>query len=116
MQRAFLHAFATGGERVVMIGSDCPTVTSEDIETAWTALASHDLVLGPAADGGYWLIGLRTALPELFEGIAWSTNAVLGATLKRAAHLDLRIQFLSERTDIDTENDWQEFLRRKSCV
>jgi glycosyltransferase A (GT-A) superfamily protein (DUF2064 family) len=54
-------AFATGGRRVVIIGSDCPRVTEEDIRTAWGDLAEHDVVLGPAKDGGYWLLALPGA-------------------------------------------------------
>ena len=111
MQRAFVQAFAAGAERVVLIGSDCPTVTTDDIERAWQALATHDLVLGPATDGGYWLIGLAGARTALFEKIRWSTETVLQETLKRAANLRLRVHLLSQRTDIDTEKEWQEFRR-----
>jgi len=111
MQRAFLQAFAAGAERVVLIGSDCPTITTGDIQRAWRALASHDLVLGPATDGGYWLIGLTSNPAALFEGINWGTKTVLSETLARAAKLRFRVHLLASRTDIDTEKDWQEYLR-----
>ena len=80
LERAFAGAFASGAERVVIIGSDCPEVEASDIRAAWKELKSHDLVLGPAVDGGYWLIGLRAPQPELFREIEWSSDQVLAAT------------------------------------
>lgn len=106
LHRAFASAFAAGAERVVIIGSDCPEVRSSDVRAAWQELRSFDLVAGPAADGGYWLIGLRAPQPELFRDIAWSSDQVLGQTLARAKALGLRIQLLRILTDIDTEADW----------
>lgn len=110
LHRAFADVFAAGVTRAVVIGSDCPAVTSRDIEAAWRALATHDLVLGPARDGGYWLIGLRAACPALFEQMAWSTSLVLDETLRRAERLGLRAKLLRELADVDTATDWQEFL------
>src|SRR5207245_4583452 len=80
---AFDQAFLHGAGRVVIIGSDCPAVTVKDIRAAWDALERDDVVLGPARDGGYWLVGLRRAHPELFEAIEWSTGSVLDHTLLR---------------------------------
>jgi len=65
--RAFLDAFASGARRVVVIGSDCPDVTPAEIEAAWAALERHDVALGPATDGGYWLIGLRALDESIHE-------------------------------------------------
>jgi uncharacterized protein len=113
LRRAFEQSFASGAERVVIIGSDCPEVRSSDIRTAWKELKAHDLVVGPAIDGGYWLIGLRAAQPALFENIAWSTEAVLGETLQRARSLGLRIQLLRFLGDIDTESDWDAYVRQR---
>jgi uncharacterized protein len=116
MDAAFVKAFAGGAERVVLIGSDCPTVTVQDIEDAWAALTNCDLVLGPAADGGYWLIALRQAQPALFQGIPWSTGAVLRETMARAERAGLRVGLLRERADIDTEKDWQQFTRENRVI
>ena len=69
------------------------------------------MVLGPALDGGYWLIGLRAAQPPLFEGIAWSGDQVLGQTLQRAQALSLRIQLLRILADVDTEKDWNAYVQ-----
>jgi uncharacterized protein len=67
MAQAFDQGFAAGHDRVVIIGTDCPGIDRTILDQAFTALESHDLVLGPAADGGYYLIGLRRAIPELFQ-------------------------------------------------
>jgi rSAM/selenodomain-associated transferase 1 len=111
MIRAFEDSFAEGARRVVIIGSDCPSAGSADIRTAWNELSAHDVVLGPAIDGGYWLIGLRAAQASLFEGIAWSGDQVLGQTLQRARTLGLRIQLLRILADIDTEEDWNAYVQ-----
>jgi uncharacterized protein len=112
LDRAFQSAFANGAARVVIIGSDCPEVTPADIEAAWAALFSQDVVLGPAVDGGYWLIGLRGAQPGLFAGIPWSTGAVLQETIKRSLAAALTVRLLRELPDVDTEADWRQFLAR----
>src|SRR5436309_2445791 len=63
LKRSFDESFQEGFERVVIIGSDAPEVSRRDVELAWHHLGNHDVVLGPAKDGGYWLIGLRKAQP-----------------------------------------------------
>jgi len=113
LERAFADAFAGGSQRVVIIGSDCPEVKTADVRTAWKELKSHDLVVGPAVDGGYWLIGLRAQLPELFREIEWSSDHVLAQTLARAKSLGLRIQLLRILADIDTEVDWNAYVRER---
>jgi uncharacterized protein len=109
LTRAFAETFARGAERVVIIGSDCAELKSSDIRNAWRELRDHDLVVGPAIDGGYWLIGLRAPQPELFRDIAWSSDQVLGHTLQRAKSLGLRIQLLRILSDVDTQEDWERF-------
>lgn len=113
MHRAFTDAFTSGAERVVIIGSDAPEVRTADIRAAWKELKSHDLVVGPAIDGGYWLIGLRAPQPELFREISWSSEQVLGQTLARAKSLGLKIQLLRILTDVDTEEDWNAYVRER---
>ena len=114
--RAFARAFAAGHERVAVIGSDCPTVAPEDIHAAWQALDVVDLVLGPATDGGYWLIALRHPEPRLFHDIPWSTGAVLDATRARARALGLSVSLLRERHDLDNAADWQAHRSQPPCV
>lgn len=110
LHAAFTEAFGGGAERVTIIGSDCPKVTTRDIKASWAALGAHDLVLGPAKDGGYWLIALRGPQRALFEGIHWSTDRVLRETLDRAAAAQQRVQLLRELEDVDTEAQWRAFL------
>lgn len=110
LANAFRDAFGRGFKRVVIIGSDCPDVQPADVREAWVALRDRDLVIGPAADGGYWLIGLRHEQPTLFERIAWSSNEVFAQTIARAAAANLRTKVLRELSDVDTEADWRGFL------
>jgi len=106
---AFDDAFELGNERVVIIGSDCPYVTAEDCEQAFAALANHDVVLGPATDGGYWLIGLSCRQPTLFFDIHWSTGTVLEETLAVARRENLKVKPLRELSDVDTVADLARF-------
>jgi rSAM/selenodomain-associated transferase 1 len=112
LDRAFRRAFDEGAQRVVIIGSDCPEAGTHDIQAAWTALLSHDVVLGPATDGGYWLIGLRAPQRELFVDIPWSTDKVLRETQKRCGVAGLTTRLLRELSDVDTEADWRRFLAK----
>jgi len=111
LERAFGEAFARGARRVVVIGSDCPEVSPEDVELAWTALRRNDVVLGPARDGGYWLVALRRPQPALFRRISWSTERVLRQTLTRCQARRLKVRCLRELEDVDTEADWRAYRR-----
>jgi uncharacterized protein len=110
--KACRDGFKHGAERVVVIGSDAPEILREDIEAAWSALNDHDVVLGPAEDGGYWLIGLKSEQPALFEGIAWSTSSVCEETVKRAESNGLKVHLLRKLSDIDTIEDLGRFQSR----
>jgi rSAM/selenodomain-associated transferase 1 len=114
LHAAFASAFDAGARRVAAIGSDCPELTEGDVREAWRALRGHDVVVGPATDGGYWLIGLREARPELFAGVDWGTSRVLEQTLALARAHGLRVHRLRERRDVDTAEDWRAFLARAS--
>ncbi|MCC5940532.1 MAG: TIGR04282 family arsenosugar biosynthesis glycosyltransferase [Balneolaceae bacterium] len=105
MSNAFKNAFAGGNERVVIIGSDCPEITSERIEKAFDLLASNELVIGPANDGGYYLLGINRFIPELFEDMPWSTPAVYGKTIEIAKSHQVSVEELPVLIDIDTEED-----------
>ncbi len=110
LQRAFAEAFAAGARRVVVVGSDCPDVCAEDIREAWQALATADVVLGPANDGGYWLIGLAQPQPRLFADMSWSKAEVFCQTVERAGSFGLRVAQLRQLADVDTAADWQNFV------
>jgi hypothetical protein len=103
MAHSFATAFASGVKRVVIIGSDCPGMTKETLEAAFTALERHELVLGPAMDGGYYLIGLTRPQPHLFADIAWGEGSVLQQTLAKAQALT--IHQLAPLHDIDRPQD-----------
>jgi rSAM/selenodomain-associated transferase 1 len=102
---AFRRHFSGGARRVIVIGSDCPGIDACVVSRAFAALDEHDVVIGPAHDGGYYLIGLRAPAPGLFRGIAWSTGGVLELTLTRARRLGLRIALLARLRDVDTASD-----------
>jgi uncharacterized protein len=112
---ALTHAFAThlaqGFERVVLIGSDNPTLPREVVEQACLALDTHDVSIGPSADGGYYLIAMRAAHLGLFEAIDWSTSRVYAQTLAQADGLDLRVCSLPEWYDVDEPSDLERLQR-----
>ena len=105
MARAFAAAFSSGVDAAVTIGSDCPGVTEELLVEAFETLADHDVVLGPARDGGYYLIGLRHCRHELFEAMPWGTDQILDRTLAVAERLRLSVKLLTELSDVDTPAD-----------
>jgi hypothetical protein len=105
MSNAFEWAFDNNYEKAILIGSDIPTLTTLKIEKAYGKLDQHDLVIGPSDDGGYYLIGMKKYLPQLFRNIPWSTNIVLDNTLKRA-NVDNLLSFqLPHENDIDFFED-----------
>jgi rSAM/selenodomain-associated transferase 1 len=105
MADAFVRAFGRGARRVVIVGSDVPGVSRETALRALAALDAADLVLGPAEDGGYYLIALREPHPELVRGVDWGTSAVLAQTLERATSARLGVRQLEPLHDVDTLAD-----------
>ena len=98
-------AFRRGYRRVVIIGSDCPDLTATHIGQAFEALYDKDLVLGPATDGGYYLIGMNRENRSLFTQIPWGTETVMESTLKAGAKLGLAIKTLETLSDVDRPED-----------
>jgi hypothetical protein len=109
MSNAFAQTFESGRDKVVLIGTDCPALHRQDLLQAFDALNHIDLVLGPASDGGYYLIGMKNKAAYLFDGIAWSTSQVLSQTLDVASRHGLTFTLLRELDDIDTQEDWQRY-------
>jgi rSAM/selenodomain-associated transferase 1 len=105
MASAFQASFAAGMTAGVLIGSDCPDLNAPLMAEAFQLLRQHDLVLGPALDGGYYLIGLRRLIPELFTGIPWSTAEVLQQTITIAQRLGLAVAKLPLLSDVDRPED-----------
>ena len=102
---AFAQAFAGGAARAVVIGTDCPGLSAALLGQAFEELRTHDLVVGPADDGGYYLLGLSAPRPALFANKAWSTATVLADTLADAARLHLRVARLPTLHDVDGAPD-----------
>jgi glycosyltransferase A (GT-A) superfamily protein (DUF2064 family) len=96
-------------QKVVLIGTDCPSLEGKHIIQAFEALDQSDLVLGPAKDGGYYLIGMKCRANFLFEGITWSSELVLSQTLALAAAQGLQTSLLPVLEDIDTLEDWERY-------
>lgn len=105
LQHAFQVMFGAGADQAVIFGADCPWLEAPAVNRAFDALERVDLVLGPASDGGYTLIGLARAVPDLFRGIAWGTDRVLAETLERANAVGLSIAKLETLEDLDTPAD-----------
>lgn len=105
MAHAFGDAFAAGATQAVVIGTDCPGLSAALLHQAFELLLAHDVVLGPAADGGYYLLGMNELEEELFANKNWSTATVLPDTLADAARLGLRVAQLPTLHDVDSAED-----------
>ena len=105
MDLAFAEAFAEGMRRVVLVGTDTPGIRPAHLAGAFQALRRKDVVIGPARDGGYYLIGLRRPAPELFEGVPWGTGEVLQRTLDAASASNRRVAVLDPLEDVDRPED-----------
>lgn len=105
MYQAFVHGKEQGFDKTVIIGTDCADLTKEIIEEAFLKLETHDVVIGPAMDGGYYLIGTKNPLLYLFQNIDWSTEKVLSQTLDAIKANDHTVCLLEELSDIDNVND-----------
>jgi rSAM/selenodomain-associated transferase 1 len=105
MADAFARAFARGARRVAIVGTDVPGVTRETVGEALSALDAADVALGPAEDGGYYLLALREPRPDLLSGIAWSTATVAAETRARAAASRLAVRELPALHDLDVLDD-----------
>lgn len=108
MNAAFQQAFKEGFTKVLIIGSDCPEISKEILDQAFEALENHSVVIGPANDGGYYLLGMQSHY-NLFENINWSTDEVMAQTIDRVKEKNLSFALLEELTDLDTINDLKKF-------
>ncbi|MBN7811930.1 TIGR04282 family arsenosugar biosynthesis glycosyltransferase [Algoriphagus sp. H41] len=109
MSNAFRMVFSKGYSDAVIIGTDCPELHTSDLNSAFLVLSHNDLVIGPARDGGYYLLGMKGFYPQLFSGIPWSTATVLERTLDIADREGMDYEFLKIRSDVDTLEDWENF-------
>jgi len=119
METAFRAAFQDGADRVIIIGSDLPELSAALLRRAFDALESHPAVIGPARDGGYYLLGMRQMIDGLFDGIPWSTDEVLARTLERLGAAGIEPALLDTLNDVDEVDDlpagWAEWARAEAA-
>ena len=119
MRFALHSALKRGAGAAILLGGDCPYVTTEVIQKAHHALRGHDLVIGPALDGGYYLLGAKTAYGCLFRGIPWGTDRVFQLTLERIQAAGLTVEILDRLADVDDLAGWswaEEYIGRKMAA
>lgn len=107
MEHAFFELFQLGYEKVVIIGSDLLDLNAEHIETAFEYLNNNEVVMGPATDGGYYLLGLKTLYTDIFKNKEWGTDTVRAKTLNDLK--EMKVGLLEELNDIDTFEDMQDY-------
>ena len=108
MSAAFAEGFKTH-EKVVIIGSDCASLTPAIVQEAFEALDKNDFVVGPTFDGGYYLLGMRRFQPSVFENVEWSTESVFPTTIERINVLGASYHLTERLSDIDFEEDWNKY-------
>jgi len=111
MHAAFLEEFTEGYKKVVIVGSDCYDLTEEHIHQAFRILDTKDVVIGPANDGGYYLLGMRSLISELFFEKSWSTPKLISETKATLKEQNLSFEFLEELTDLDEIHEMPEALK-----
>ncbi|MEZ0485812.1 TIGR04282 family arsenosugar biosynthesis glycosyltransferase [Fibrella aquatica] len=111
MDNAFRDQFAAGAEKAIIIGSDCLTITEEHLFAAFQALDRADVVIGPATDGGYYLLGMKQPNPFLFEKMPWSQPELRLLTEQAILQQGLTFERLEELTDIDEWSDYEQAIR-----
>ena len=114
MEQAFNLLPGKGYDKVIIIGSDCFELKTEIIETGFELLGKNDMVIGPAKDGGYYLLGLKKMYPMIFKNKNWSTETVYKDTINDFRSNNLSFEVLPLLTDVDTEEDW--LTSKKSIV
>jgi rSAM/selenodomain-associated transferase 1 len=107
MKNSFVEAFKMGSKRAVLVGSDIPDLPLEFMEEAFSSLKKKDAVIGPAYDGGYYLLGFKdkTFSPRVFEGMPWGTETVFDKTVQALKGLGQKVHTLPYQRDIDTAED-----------
>jgi rSAM/selenodomain-associated transferase 1 len=106
-----MELFTKGADKILLLDSDTPNLPVDHIREGLLRLDESDVVLGPCEDGGYYLIGMRTFIPEIFREIPWSTPLVTERTLKKVHELGLTVSVLASWYDVDTEKDLRRLIR-----
>lgn len=111
MEKVIRHLLENGADKAVITGADIPDLNSKIIMQAFELLDQSDVVIGPASDGGYYLIGMKSTLPELFRNIPWSTKDVFAETIKILQHSDKSYGVLPILSDLDTIEDLDNIVK-----
>ncbi len=117
LSEKLIHAFSvllTKAEKAVVMGSDCPEISTRILEESFSLLDTHDVVLGPASDGGFYLLGGKQIDAHLFENIQWSTSSVLTQITRNIFDVGFSCKQLETLSDIDTEKDWEAFRNKRA--
>lgn len=107
MSNAFSDVFSVGYQEVLIIGTDCAEISPDAIEDAFDQLGKKEVVIGPAEDGGYYLLGMKSYFPQVFKDVNWSTAEVLVQTRANLKSADISYAELAIKSDIDTLEDWE---------
>jgi len=114
MQHAFVEALSHY-RKAILIGCDCPSMTTDDLRQALTVLKNgNDVVISPAEDGGYVLIGVTAHQPILFSDMPWGTDSVMAETRRRLTKTGFNLHELEPQWDVDTIEDWMRYLNRQN--
>ncbi len=105
MKNAFMYLFDAGYRKIIIIGSDCYELTGKIIEDAFDAFSKNDVVIGPALDGGYYLLGMDDFISELFENKKWGSDTIFADTVSQVKKLDYSLTVLVQLRDVDVESD-----------
>ncbi len=110
LNQGFLESFRESAQKVLVIGTDCPGLRHEHLREALQELDNREVVLGPARDGGYYLLGLRQTMPNILQNISWSTDQVLKQTLTILKSAGKSYYLLPELSDVDTKDDLSQYM------
>ncbi len=112
MADAFKRVFSKGYEKIAILGTDCGELESRIVEDAFKLLENCEAVIGPARDGGYYLLGLRKLIVDLFVEIPWSTEKVLFHTMEKLENQSISYDLLEILSDVDRIGDWEKIKRK----
>lgn len=115
MENAYQRVFAKGFEKIIILGTDCGELENRNVVKAFELLDAHEVVIGPARDGGYYLLGMKKMIADLFQEIPWSSEKVLFLTMEKLERQAISYELLEILSDVDRIEDWEK-LKEKQKV
>ena len=110
MSNAF-HEVLQIHSKAIIIGSDCPYITSLLLNQAFNLLTTKDIIIGPAVDGGYYLLGMKSNIDSVFKSMPWSESSLYEKTIEKLNQLNFTHSSLIQLEDIDTEEEWNRYVQ-----